>query len=600
MTGSRGMLAAKEPLVVPMLLRLSHFRLSSYVVLVVSKQKGITLVFKTDPLQNVDINSTFDSISVIQKFIQREIEDQLRQMFREDLPSIIHRLSQQWVKAKVEAPYLPKRPPPPKPRGLFDTISTSPQPPNESHPSSHPDIENFDPTYGLRPEGLPTKSVFKGFSSLFTPNKGLADLAEEIESTEGSNFDDEEEGTSFDVVEWEDAVPGFPRTASVYNYRDRDRDTAIEYETVPAVGGGVITRPRIYHSQSAIQPHPSTHPLSKSVLGHPFSQTSGFPTPSIMSRTPSTFSSPYSADSPAGHTRLVGYHSAATIISSNSLRPTPVGSSFPGQQPPSPDSLGSESRSSSGPTCTSSTDPTDPTLYDEPPSPYSASYTPSAATATSAIYMRRPPSERRMSVASTTSTSITTAEVLSISPSSVQQDYDSVGNPKIILRPTSNNNSIHQLSTLSHSNHTLSPYTRDLSHFTVRSVPPRNLNMSSQGVASFGLSSNDRQPVKARRKRTYRIGGQNIAHLPTAKVPEDVDSASTLCRPSLIPSELDVSEMDRYFPPGGYLETRTSVSKSTSSRRFSPHRQSIIFSNGSDSNQEVWLFNNPNCGSLKY
>ncbi|EKM59768.1 uncharacterized protein PHACADRAFT_62837, partial [Phanerochaete carnosa HHB-10118-sp] len=105
LSGSRGMLAAKQPLVVPMLLRLSHFKLDSYVVLVVSRQKGITLVFKTDPLQNVDINSTFDSIAVIQKFIQGEIEGQLRQMFREDLPGIIHRLSQQWVKAKVEAPY---------------------------------------------------------------------------------------------------------------------------------------------------------------------------------------------------------------------------------------------------------------------------------------------------------------------------------------------------------------------------------------------------------------------------------------------------------------------------------------------------------------
>ncbi|KIM58816.1 hypothetical protein SCLCIDRAFT_98588, partial [Scleroderma citrinum Foug A] len=122
MTGSRGMLAAKDPLVVPMLLRLSHFRLNSYVVLVVSKQKGITLVFKTDPLQNVDINSTFDSIAVIQNFIQREIEGQLRQMFREDLPGIIHRLSQQWIKAKVEAPYLDKRPPAVR-RRPFDTAS---------------------------------------------------------------------------------------------------------------------------------------------------------------------------------------------------------------------------------------------------------------------------------------------------------------------------------------------------------------------------------------------------------------------------------------------------------------------------------------------
>ncbi|KAJ3485077.1 hypothetical protein NLJ89_g11929 [Agrocybe chaxingu] len=248
MAGSRGMLAAKHPLVVPMLLRLSHFRLSSYVVLVVSKQKGITLVFKTDPLQNVDINSTFDSIAVIQNFIQREIEGQLRQMFREDLPGIIHRLSQQWVKAKVEAPYLSKRPPIPQTRLTFDALSTPdisshrplasdiglhphlsrkasstslgsrkprsasgsvtstsrpPQPPAGSSPqsllndpstSSHPDLENFDPTYGLRPEGLPTKSVFKGFSSLFTPNKGLADLAEEPEPSEQDDdeYDDDE------------------------------------------------------------------------------------------------------------------------------------------------------------------------------------------------------------------------------------------------------------------------------------------------------------------------------------------------------------------------------------------------------------------------
>ncbi|KAJ7693850.1 hypothetical protein B0H17DRAFT_932344 [Mycena rosella] len=113
MAGSRGMLAAKQALVVPMLLRLSHFKLSSYVVLVVSKQKGITLVFKTDPLQSVDINSTFDSIAVIQMFIQREIEGQLRQMFREDLPGIIHRLSQQWVKAKSHPQAQNQSTPPP-------------------------------------------------------------------------------------------------------------------------------------------------------------------------------------------------------------------------------------------------------------------------------------------------------------------------------------------------------------------------------------------------------------------------------------------------------------------------------------------------------
>ncbi|KAG1768060.1 hypothetical protein EV702DRAFT_923433, partial [Suillus placidus] len=258
MTGSRGMLAARDPLVVPMLLRLSHFKLNSYVVLVVSKQKGITLVFKTDPLQNVDINSTFDSIAVIQKFIQREIEGQLRQMFREDLPGIIHRLSQQWVKAKVEAPYLDKRTPTSR-RRAFDVVSApdlaymSPgfsgiglhmlrqqslgslsygrahsisgasvsssarrstrTPPTLPHTnslapdpsSSNPEEEVFDPTYGLRPEGLPTMSVFSSFSRLFTRNMGLGDLAEELREDE--SLAGEEEQGSFDVVDWEDSIP---------------------------------------------------------------------------------------------------------------------------------------------------------------------------------------------------------------------------------------------------------------------------------------------------------------------------------------------------------------------------------------------------------
>ncbi|KAM6496131.1 Mitochondrial distribution and morphology protein 34 [Amanita muscaria] len=275
MTGSQGMLAAKQPLVVPMLLRLSHFKLSSYVVLVISKQKGITLVFKTDPLQHVDINSTFDSIAVIQKFIQREIEGQLRQMFREDLPGIIHRLSQQWVKAKVEAPYLTKRPP------------------------------------------------------------GLADLAEEPADEEEEEYD-YDEVTSFDMP--------------------------------------------------------------------PFS-----------------FS--------------------------------------PGTSPPND--------SSSSP-----------------------------------------------------------------------------GNSKIVVRPSLMNNSIRHLSTLSHSNHTLSPYTRSLAHFTVRSVPPRQIAHSY----SF-----EKQPVKAKRKRTYRLGGakqQQQASKPESTAPSERDSDVHPYHPSSSPppsSEFDAGDMDLYF-----------------------------------------------------
>ncbi|KAG9292858.1 hypothetical protein G9A89_016220 [Geosiphon pyriformis] len=91
----RGILAADQPLIVPMLLRLSNLKLRGIVVLVVSKQKGITLVFKNDPLEKVDVTSTFDGVSSVQRFLQTEIEKRLRIMFQEDLPSIVHQLSLQ-------------------------------------------------------------------------------------------------------------------------------------------------------------------------------------------------------------------------------------------------------------------------------------------------------------------------------------------------------------------------------------------------------------------------------------------------------------------------------------------------------------------------
>ncbi|KAJ7246559.1 hypothetical protein B0H12DRAFT_757838 [Mycena haematopus] len=266
MAGSRGMLAAKQALVVPMLLRLSHFKLSSYVVLVVSKQKGITLVFKTDPLQSVDINSTFDSIAVIQMFIQREIEGQLRQMFREDLPGIIHRLSQQWVKAKVETPTpgLTQRnvgalnsPPrvlssaPPSltrhnvnafnnsvSHTLPRTVSISrtdvtrrtvpPAPPvTPSAPINSDEEPPFDPTYGLRPDGIRAKGVFREFRKMFSPRRGLADLAEsEQESVATDDFE-----TTYDVVEWGE-TPSSRNSAAGDNleYDRRPR----EYDRMPA------------------------------------------------------------------------------------------------------------------------------------------------------------------------------------------------------------------------------------------------------------------------------------------------------------------------------------------------------------------------------
>ncbi|KAF9450967.1 hypothetical protein P691DRAFT_700310, partial [Macrolepiota fuliginosa MF-IS2] len=634
MAGSRGMLAAQQPLVVPMLLRLSHFRLSSYVVLVVSKQKGITLVFKTDPLQNVDINSTFDSIAVIQKFIQREIEGQLRQMFREDLPGIIHRLSQQWVKAKVEAPYLDKGQPPATPsrHQPFETMSTpdltgagvglhphlarahslgtpsikrprsiagdsvaghsrranatksaganstSPQTLSPD-PASHGEHENFDPTYGLRPEGLPTKSGFKGFSSLFTPNKGLADLTEEPNSDEDDIYEDDGASTSFDVVEWEDTVPDISPPPSVY----AERGNTPEYETIPAVGGGMITRPRVLHSQSTIQPPPGIAPrLSHSSSRSQGSIRSGAITPSILTRHHSGSSylpDPYSTHDPS---RTAPFYHAS--------------------RPRTPDSVASS---------TSGEHYSHPmTHHTRPPDLHSSSHPTHLHShsddldSNNPIYIRRPRSERRLSVSSdashltaTTTTSLlypntTTDPIATPSTSPINNStlsssypYPSEPNPKITLRPSLNNNSIHQLSSLSHSNHTLSPYTRSLSHFTVRSVPPRSWASSTTGVVGHGITSTgpggERQPVKARRKRIFRLGGKKPTDPspPTTSVtptsttldpgsadfnthfafgPDGVERprrtgteagsrAHQLHQYQFVPSEFDAEDMDRYF-----------------------------------------------------
>ncbi|KAJ8108792.1 hypothetical protein OPT61_g7922 [Boeremia exigua] len=86
-------LAAASGLTIPLSITLSNFRLSGFVILVFSKQKGLTLVFRNDPLESLKVSSTFDSIPFVRDYLQKIIEGQLRVLFMEDLPAIIHRLS---------------------------------------------------------------------------------------------------------------------------------------------------------------------------------------------------------------------------------------------------------------------------------------------------------------------------------------------------------------------------------------------------------------------------------------------------------------------------------------------------------------------------
>lgn len=88
----------RTPLTIPLQITLSDFKLSGFVILVFSKQKGITVVFRNDPLESLKVSSTFDSIPFVRDFLQKEIEAQLRILFMDELPAIIHRLSLRlWV-----------------------------------------------------------------------------------------------------------------------------------------------------------------------------------------------------------------------------------------------------------------------------------------------------------------------------------------------------------------------------------------------------------------------------------------------------------------------------------------------------------------------
>ena len=63
-----------------------------------SRQKGLTLVFRNDPLESLKVSSTFDAIPFVREYLQKVIEGQLRTLLMDEVPVIIHRLSLRlWV-----------------------------------------------------------------------------------------------------------------------------------------------------------------------------------------------------------------------------------------------------------------------------------------------------------------------------------------------------------------------------------------------------------------------------------------------------------------------------------------------------------------------
>ena len=85
-------------LTIPLQITLSEIQLSAFIILVFSKQKGVTLVFRNDPLESLKVSSTFDLIPFVRNYLQKEIEAQLRVLIMDEVPAIIHRLSLRlWV-----------------------------------------------------------------------------------------------------------------------------------------------------------------------------------------------------------------------------------------------------------------------------------------------------------------------------------------------------------------------------------------------------------------------------------------------------------------------------------------------------------------------
>lgn len=515
-----------------MALTLSNVRLRAIVVLIVSKHNGITIVFKNDPLESLDVSSTFDSISVLKGFIQKEIEGQLREMFREDLPGIIHTLSQQWFSSEatsveVERPayhpppalgshpsssssstvaylsasgegLLPRTPeshpaaaastsyhPDPSarttPRGLpprrslssAGAVPSDPPAPASPPSSSFPDLEDYDPTYGLRPEGLPTHTVISGseLGKIWERNRGFGEIFEDDfpEPGDGDEMgggggggsaamdrqqqelgDDDGRSSIYDPRDFYSQAGGSGGVRGLFPALDRSRSSfnggaaaaqsvASTPRTIHAVGGGtVLLRPGLMSSQPTT-PRLTHHVHSSSLQ--------------------------YRSSSPAAPPPLAGFHPRSRPVSRAQSCDLGRPASGPGgggqryQTPPLSTSM-STSRSSAS----------------------------LATPASSAIGFGPPPAPPLP---------LSSSSLLSVSPQHNRTLSVSQGLPETISH----------LSQLSLSNHTLSQYTREHAHVAMRSHPPAAFRSNSSYGAPGGLATpgGGAGPRKALRKRTHRL-----------------------------------------------------------------------------------------------
>jgi distribution and morphology protein 34 len=143
---------------------------------------------------------------------------------------------------------------------------TSPPMPSHDMLDSVPEsIEHYDPTYGLRPDALPHHAGFADYERLAARSgsraRGLGDVLE-VDDEEGEEdpFHSPRQHVGdgsfdFDMIGLNDLVDDghqYPLPRTSFDSMDVEPDAG-DYETIPAVGGGTVTRPRVFHTQSQMR-----------------------------------------------------------------------------------------------------------------------------------------------------------------------------------------------------------------------------------------------------------------------------------------------------------------------------------------------------------
>lgn len=129
--------AAADSLPIPLHLTLRNIRLQGTVIVAFSATAGLTLVFRNDPLHSVEVTSSLDLVPGISTFLQQQISGHLRQLFRDEVPAALYKLSLR---------YLARAPPPLPPHASPARLASV----DKDRPASLVSILQIESLFGVR------------------------------------------------------------------------------------------------------------------------------------------------------------------------------------------------------------------------------------------------------------------------------------------------------------------------------------------------------------------------------------------------------------------------------------------------------------------